>query len=64
MSFELSFYIDTIKTGRELEKWREWRASELEDDIKYCHPRWPQETQYLQSEIDAVRNLSLISSTD
>ena len=60
----LFLFIDTIITGRELENWREWRASELNKDIKYCHPRWPQETKYLQSEIDAVRNLSLISSTD
>ena len=60
----VSFFIDTIITGRELEKWREWRASELKKDMRYCHPRWPQETKYLQSEIDAVRNLSLIWSTD
>lgn len=33
-------------------------------DLAYCHPRWPQETQYLQSEIKAVRHLSLISGSD
>ena len=53
--------LDATKTRRSLTKWKEWRASELERDLAYCHPRWPQETQYLQSEIKAVRHLSLIS---
>ena len=32
--------------------------------MTYCHPRWPQEAQYLKAEIKAVRNLSLISGSD
>ncbi len=44
--------------------WKEWRASELERDIEYCHPRWPQEAQYVNAEIKAVRNLSLMSGSD
>ena len=62
----LSYYlrVDTMKTRHELKKWREWRAAELERDLAYCHPRWPQEAQYLKAEIKAVRNLSLISGSD
>ena len=55
---------DTTKTRQSLKKWKEWRAAELARDLAYCHPRWPQETQYLQSEIKAVRHLSLISGSD
>ena len=53
-----------MKTRHELKSWREWRAAELERDLAYCHPRWPQEAQYLRAEIKAVRNLSLISGSD
>jgi membrane-associated HD superfamily phosphohydrolase len=53
-----------VKTRRSLKKWKEWRAAELATDLKYCHPRWPQETQYLKSEIKAVTHLSLISRSD
>ncbi|XP_046851856.1 alpha-latrocrustotoxin-Lt1a-like [Xenia sp. Carnegie-2017] len=35
--------VNTIKSRHELKKWREWRADELERDMAYCHPRWPQE---------------------
>ncbi len=53
-----------MKTRHELKQWREWRAAELERDLTYCHPRWPQEAHYLKAEIKAVRNLSLISGSD
>ena len=58
------FLSDTIKTRQEHKAWKEWRASELERDIEYCHPRWQQEAQYVDAEIKAVRNLSLMSSSD
>ena len=58
------FFLDTLKTRQEHKAWKEWRASELESDIEYCHPRWPQETQYVNAEIKAVRNLSLMSGSD
>ncbi|XP_028405932.1 uncharacterized protein LOC114528470 isoform X2 [Dendronephthya gigantea] len=55
--------LNTIKTRQEHNAWKEWRASELERDIEYCHPRWPQEAQYVNAEIKAVRNLSLMSGS-
>ena len=60
----LFFFSATVKIRHELKNWREWRAAELERDLAYCHPRWPQEAQYLKAEIKAVRNLSLISGSD
>jgi hypothetical protein len=47
--------LETINTRRELVKWREWRAEQLQQDKQYCHPRWPQESKLLDSEIHAVK---------
>ena len=49
---------------RQLVKWRESRAEQLQQDKEYCHPRWRQEEKYLKSEIDAVQSLSLVSTSD
>lgn len=57
-------FLDTTKTRQEHKAWKEWRASELERDIEFCHPRWPQEAQYVHAEIKAVRNLSLMSGSE
>ena len=24
-------------------KWKKWRKGELEKDMQFCHPRWPEE---------------------
>ena len=45
-------------------KWRETRAEQLQQDREYCHPRWQQEEKFLNSEIDAVKSLSLVSTSD
>ena len=63
-TFENVCFLDTIKTRKEHNAWKEWRALELERDIEFCHPRWPQEAMYVKSETKAVRNLSLMSSSD
>ena len=57
-------FLDTTKTRQEHKAWKEWRASELERDVEFCHPRWPQEAQYVHAEIKAVRNLSLMSGSE
>ncbi|XP_028395796.1 transient receptor potential cation channel subfamily V member 3-like [Dendronephthya gigantea] len=54
----------TLKTRNRQKKWISWRASELEEDLSFCHPRWPQEELYLKSEIKAIRDTPLISSGD
>ena len=35
--------------------WRQWRTRHMEKDMDYCHPRWPEEDQYLSSELLQIR---------
>ena len=36
-------------------RWRQWRTRHVEKDLKYCHPRWPEEKKYLESELAQIR---------
>ncbi|XP_056378709.1 uncharacterized protein LOC130274414 isoform X2 [Hyla sarda] len=38
--------------------WKEWRKKELERDLKYCHPMWPEEKEYLQKCIDDLQDIN------
>eukprot|EP00794_Sanderia_malayensis_P014065 gene14065-15531_t len=40
-------------------KWKEWRGKELERDLRFCHPRWPEEKKYLQQEIKEVNTTTI-----
>ena len=57
-------FLDTFVARRALVRWRESRAEQLQQNRQYCHPRWPQEEQYLNSEIHAVKNLSLVATSN
>ena len=35
-------------------RWVAWRRRELEKDLCYCHPRWPEERRYLVQEIKSL----------
>ena len=35
--------------------WRQWRTKHVEKDLQYCHPRWPEERKYLESELAQIR---------
>lgn len=35
-------------------QWRQWRTRQVERDIDYCHPRWPEERKYLDSELRQI----------
>ncbi|XP_063777394.1 transient receptor potential channel pyrexia-like isoform X2 [Pseudophryne corroboree] len=37
--------------------WKEWRKKELEKDLKYCHPMWPEEKEYLQNVTEGVEEM-------
>ncbi|XP_028415191.1 transient receptor potential cation channel subfamily V member 5-like [Dendronephthya gigantea] len=39
---------------RQHEKWKTWRIGELNRDLKYCHPRWPEECKYIEMEIESI----------
>uniref|UniRef100_A0A8C5N5B2 Ion transport domain-containing protein n=1 Tax=Leptobrachium leishanense TaxID=445787 RepID=A0A8C5N5B2_9ANUR len=47
-------YHSKIKT----ELWKEWRKKELEKDLKFCHPMWPEEKEYLLKGIEDLQGLS------
>ena len=34
------------------QNWKDWRESEIEKDMEFAHPRWPEEEQYLLQEKD------------
>ena len=34
-----------------LQNWKQWRESEIEKDLSYSHPRWPEEELYLRQEM-------------
>ncbi|XP_072007308.1 uncharacterized protein [Engystomops pustulosus] len=42
---------ELYKSKVRMNKWIEWRKKELERDLKYCHPMWPEEKEYLQKGI-------------
>ena len=39
-------------------KWREWTIRNLESELENCHPKWPDERKYIESEINRVWNFS------
>ncbi|XP_072170582.1 uncharacterized protein [Diadema setosum] len=39
-------------------KWKKWRMNDIKRDYDYAHPRWPQEKQYLDQEIAAIKDKS------
>ena len=40
------------------QNWEKWRQQSIEKDIEYCHPRWPEEREYLESELEALEDLN------
>ncbi|KAF6029536.1 hypothetical protein EB796_012105 [Bugula neritina] len=39
-----------ISSQREHQRWKEWRIKQIEEDINFCHPRWPEEKIFLENE--------------
>ncbi|KAJ8033013.1 Serine/threonine-protein phosphatase 6 regulatory ankyrin repeat subunit C [Holothuria leucospilota] len=50
--------MEFLQSKKKFKKWQAWRTNEIEKDMKYCHPRWPQEEQYLIQEINEVNKQS------
>ena len=45
---------------RDHNRWTRWRSLELQKDLAYCHPRWPEEQKYIMQELERIQ-LSRIS---
>ena len=54
----------TLKSRKSQRNWIKWKVEQLEYDLKYCHPRWPQEQKFVQNEMKRVRSLPLFDSYD
>ncbi|XP_077991605.1 uncharacterized protein LOC144445836 [Glandiceps talaboti] len=52
---ELQEFFGSKKT---FNRWKDWRTAELERDLEYCHPRWPQERIYLEREIKEMDEMA------
>ncbi|XP_052264627.1 transient receptor potential cation channel subfamily A member 1-like isoform X2 [Dreissena polymorpha] len=52
--------IDEIREYRRLqvthENVKKWLEQEINDDMKYCHPRWPEEKAFLETELGNVHH--------
>ena len=44
----------TWRSRHDHQKWVTWRTRELEKDLRYCHPQWPEERRYLEQEIKSL----------
>lgn len=47
------------QSQRQHKQWQKWRIGELNRDLKYCHPRWPEEGKYIKMEMDEISKLGL-----
>ena len=58
MTFYFVFleFLEIRASKNEHQKWQNWRICELERDVKFCHPRWPEERKYIEAEIADIRN--------
>ncbi|XP_076463277.1 uncharacterized protein LOC143295453 isoform X2 [Babylonia areolata] len=45
------------RSKRNHRNWEKWRETSIEEDMKFCHPRWPEEQEYLQTELTALEDL-------
>ncbi|KAM3929341.1 uncharacterized protein RB166_007111 isoform 2-T3 [Leptodactylus fuscus] len=48
---------EIYQSKNKMNQWIEWRKKELERDLKYCHPMWPEEKEYLQKGIDDLQDI-------
>ncbi|XP_046327907.2 transient receptor potential cation channel subfamily V member 5-like isoform X4 [Haliotis rufescens] len=46
------------RSKRAHSNWVKWRTKEIEQDMEFCHPRWPEEKQFLKSELTALDKLN------
>ena len=64
LSVNLLIFIATLKKVRAKTHWIKWQTEKLQEDLKYCHPRWPQESKAIEHEIKRVNKLKGFSAED
>ncbi len=58
------FFTATLKTARAKSHWIKWQTEKLQEDLTYCHPRWPQEAKAIKYEIKRIKKLKGFSAED
>nr|AAI70078.1 XCAT2 protein [Xenopus laevis] len=53
----LEEFKEIYQAKKRMKRWKEWRKKELEKDLKYCHPMWPEEKEYLQKGIEDLNKV-------
>lgn len=48
--------VNTFVNRKEHVQWKAWKIEDLERDLEYCHPRWPEEARYLECEIHMIKD--------
>ncbi|XP_061602012.1 polycystin-2-like [Cololabis saira] len=46
---------DILVSRRKLRRWRQWEERRLHDDLRCCHPMWPQEIHFLLQQLKRVQ---------
>lgn len=52
--FFLQEFLEIRSSKRAHKRWQKWRVYELEKDLSFCHPRWPEERKYLEMELREI----------
>ena len=46
---------DYIQSRNDHHLWKKWKVANLQRDVKFCHPSWPQEKKFIESLILSAR---------
>lgn len=52
--FLLLEFLEIRASKKSHQKWQKWRVRELEKDLAFSHPRWPEERKYLEMEVSGI----------
>jgi hypothetical protein len=52
--FILQEFLEISTSKKTHRKWQCWRIQELQKDLHFCHPRWPEERKYLEMELREI----------
>jgi len=54
--FMITEIMEVLKSRKKFDEWKEWRLLEIKKDIHNCHPKWPDEREYLLGEIKIIQD--------
>ena len=54
----------TFINRKEHTNWKAWKIRDLERDLEFCHPRWPEEARYLECEIKIIKDENALHFQD